>query len=182
MPEQLISTTSTQKKDRMSKSPWILHSTLAMLTMACGDGNHNESMDGNSKVPVESEELGQTEQAVEYNGHDYLFVVTPKNWDDAQAHCRQSGYDLVTINDASEENWLHSQENSRSTNHWWMGYTDRDFEGVVEVDLWIAVYLFKLVTWKPKQRQRPTALRHGQLGFRGQMGRRLLLDVVPVCL
>ncbi len=131
----------------MRNSSWVLYSALAILATACGDGNQDELMDGNGKVPVESEEIGQAKQAVEYNGHDYLFVVTARNWDDAQAYCRQYGYDLVTINDANEENWLHAQENSRSGNHWWMGYTDRGFEGSWR---WISGLPSTYANWSPE--------------------------------
>lgn len=113
----------------MSKASWVLRFFLVALFMGCGEGVYQESAGENSKTPIEGDSLGEAKQAVEYGGHDYLFVVSPRNWDDAQAYCRSYGYDLVTINDANEENWLHSQEVSRSGTTWWIGYNDRGFEG-----------------------------------------------------
>lgn len=82
------------------------------------------------KDGLEAMDLGVTEQAVAYNGHDYLFVTTPKTWHEAQQHCKTIGYHLVTINDASEESFLETQESYRGLRQWWIGYTDASIEGI----------------------------------------------------
>jgi hypothetical protein len=60
------------------------------------------------------------------SGHDYLFIRSVKNWWDAKAICESLGYGLVTINDASEENWLHGFEGPHT---WWLGHNDIQSEG-----------------------------------------------------
>lgn len=75
------------------------------------------------------EEVGEIAQRISYGGHDYLFVNTPKTWDQADSYCRTLGYTLVTINDASEGSFLHGMESSLSPERWWIGYNDRGSEG-----------------------------------------------------
>jgi hypothetical protein len=80
--------------------------------------------------PVASEEVSVIESAIVYGGHDYLFVTTPMHWDFAQMYCqRAGGYSLVTINDASEEAFLQTQESYRQRFNWWIGANDKDIEG-----------------------------------------------------
>ncbi|WP_257462221.1 C-type lectin domain-containing protein [Archangium lipolyticum] len=76
------------------------------------------------------EDVGVTESAISYGGHDYLFVSTPKTWDEAQTYCQLAGgYSLVTINDASEESFLQTQEAARGSYNWWIGFNDKGIEG-----------------------------------------------------
>lgn len=84
-------------------------------------------------APVE-EDLASVSQEVAYGDHDYLFVMSPKTWLEAQTYCATydggSGYHLVTINDAGEEAFLNTAESNRSlTSSWWIGYTDAGIEG-----------------------------------------------------
>jgi len=74
--------------------------------------------------------LGTTGQAISYNGGDYLFVTTPKTWNEARSACLMQGYDLVTINDSAEESFLQSQEAARSMSNVWIGYNDQSSEGL----------------------------------------------------
>jgi hypothetical protein len=69
----------------------------------------------------------QVQQSLMYSGHDYLFIRSAQNWWEAKASCEALGYGLVTINDANEEAWLHSFEESHQ---WWIGYTDQQSEGL----------------------------------------------------
>jgi len=55
------------------------------------------------------------------------FIRSVKSWWDAKAICESLGYGLVTVNDASEANWLHGFEGPHS---WWLGYNDTQTEGV----------------------------------------------------
>jgi hypothetical protein len=73
--------------------------------------------------------LGEAMQPVTYNGHDYLFVVTPRDWGAAKTTCELNGYKLVTINDASEESFLQYEESYRGGGQWWIGYHDQGIEG-----------------------------------------------------
>lgn len=80
------------------------------------------------------EDLDVYSQEVTYNGHDYLFVTTPKTWYQAQTYCANygapyGGYHLVTINDAGEEAFLDANESNRSKTNWWIGYSDQGVEG-----------------------------------------------------
>jgi hypothetical protein len=82
------------------------------------------------------EDVGVTESAITYGGHDYLFVTTPKTWEQAQTYCQLAGgYSLVTINDAAEESFLQTQESYRRTQagdpvyNWWIGLNDKGIEG-----------------------------------------------------
>jgi hypothetical protein len=60
-------------------------------------------------------------------GHDYLFVRSARSWWEAKAICEALGYGLVTVNDATEEGWLHGFEGPHP---WWLGYSDTQTEGV----------------------------------------------------
>ena len=65
-----------------------------------------------------------------YSGHVYLFCTTDSDWYEAREDCVDNdSYDLVTIDDASEQGWVYSTLASYSTGHfWWIGYNDIDAE------------------------------------------------------
>lgn len=65
-------------------------------------------------------------QVKHYEGHEYIFFASPRNWADAQKSCEQVGYSLVTVNDSAEEAWLKQQMPWRSV---WLGYSDSSVEG-----------------------------------------------------
>ncbi len=94
--------------------------TLVTSTVI-GCGGEAVPMEPKAKLAV-SDDVGITEQAISYNGNNYLFVTTPKTWEQAQTYCKLSGYNLVTINDASEEAFLNTQESYRGLGNWWIGY------------------------------------------------------------
>lgn len=76
------------------------------------------------------EPIGEAENAISYNGHDYLFVTSGTNWHTARSYCQSNGYDLVTISSSSEEDWLHQEEQRRGADsQWWIGYNDLGIEG-----------------------------------------------------
>ncbi|QRK08254.1 C-type lectin domain-containing protein [Archangium violaceum] len=70
-------------------------------------------------------------QAVSRDRHDYLFVLSPRSWHEARQSCRSRGYDLVTIDDPDEEEWLHKEEILRGGQPWWVGLHKTD------EDLWV---------------------------------------------
>jgi len=82
-------------------------------------------------------EYSSTESEISYNGHDYLFINTPKTWQQAQTYCATynsntsggMGYHLVTIQNAAEESFLNTNEIARGFNNWWIGYSDIATEG-----------------------------------------------------
>lgn len=78
----------------------------------------------------EGEEVIEVAEPIVYNGHDYLFNLVPANWNQARANCLFNGYNLASINDSAEENWLQQQENARGGGVWWIGYSDSGFEGI----------------------------------------------------
>jgi hypothetical protein len=112
-----------------------MFSKLGMLVLAgavpaigCG----GEPVDAESEAKQAAmADVGVTESAITYGGHDYLFVTTPKTWDEAQSYCQLAGgYSLVTINDAAEESFLDTQEAHRFLYNWWIGANDKGIEGV----------------------------------------------------
>ncbi len=62
------------------------------------------------------------------NGHFYK-LTDSMNWLEAEAQAVQWGGHLATINDANENEWLVSTFGGSSEN-FWIGYTDKDVEGV----------------------------------------------------
>jgi hypothetical protein len=65
---------------------------------------------------------------VRYADHRYLICTTASDWWDAQDDCLDNpSYDLVTIDDASENNWVTSTAQSYASGlWWWIGYNDQD--------------------------------------------------------
>ncbi|HEX8701361.1 MAG TPA: C-type lectin domain-containing protein [Myxococcaceae bacterium] len=106
------------------KKPFALLSTFTLAAsplVGCG----GESLETEFEKELE---LGTTEQAISYDGGDYLFVTTPKTWSDARSACQMLGYDLVTINNNDEELFLQTQETVRDMHNVWIGLHDRDSE------------------------------------------------------
>jgi Lectin C-type domain len=102
--------------------------SLVALVAATGCGPEQLEPASEGK-PVAPEEVNVSKSAIVYGGHDYLFVTTPVNWDWAKMFCQQAGYSLVTINDASEEAFLQTQEFHRGLYNWWIGANDKGIEG-----------------------------------------------------
>ena len=76
------------------------------------------------------EEIAESSFEISRGDHDYLFVLTPKNWHEARTICQVQGYNLVTVNDGSEESWLASEQSSHGGGSWWLGYHDTIQEGL----------------------------------------------------
>ncbi len=78
----------------------------------------------------DGEELvDEAAQAITWNGHDYVFFTNHNTWAQAVSSCKANGYYLVTVNDATEQQWLHSQQVKFGGGAWWIGLNDRSFEG-----------------------------------------------------
>ena len=68
--------------------------------------------------------------AVQNNGgHAYMFCTTSQSWSNARSTCNSYGYDLLTIDDATENAWADSTADSYSTSKWWVGLNDISSEG-----------------------------------------------------
>jgi hypothetical protein len=64
-----------------------------------------------------------------FGGHDYLFCEDARSWTGAKSSCENFGYGLLTLNDSTEQNWVHHMAGNISTQKWWMGLNDRASEG-----------------------------------------------------
>ena len=64
-----------------------------------------------------------------YNGHTYL-LSNPGTWENAQQQAQDLGGNLVTINDAQEQQWLIDTFGGQEP--FWIGLTDKQIEGTFE--------------------------------------------------
>ena len=64
-----------------------------------------------------------------YNGNEYRLTAVTSSWDVAQAEAESLGGNLVTINDAAEQQWL---EDTFGGVRRWIGFNDRATEGDFE--------------------------------------------------
>ena len=65
-----------------------------------------------------------------YGSHAYLFCEVNADWWEAEEDCSKAeSYDLVTIDDASEQTWVHGIAFGYASSYWWwIGYNDIDAE------------------------------------------------------
>ena len=77
-----------------------------------------------------------------YNGHTYLFSQFG-TWHEAQAEARRLGGNLVTLNDAAEEDWL--QNRFGTEKQYWTGFTDGNVEGQWE---WVSGEAVTYTNWE----------------------------------
>ncbi len=61
----------------------------------------------------------------------YVFVTAVQDWNSAQLHCQNLGpdYNLVTVNNALEEEFLGQVQLQYEKAAWWIGHNDRASEG-----------------------------------------------------
>jgi hypothetical protein len=92
--------------------------------------------------------MGSAAQAATFtnpaNGNQY-FLTTSTTWTDAQAQAVAAGGNLVTINDAAEQNWLSNVFGT--TELFWIGLTDRVTEGVFQ---WVSGQPVTYTNWAPE--------------------------------
>ena len=81
-----------------------------------------------------------------YNGKTYLLTDSILSWDDAQSQAQQLGGNLVAINDAAEEVWLHSVFGT--SEQLWIGLTDSETEGQWQ---WVSGEAVTYTHWKQGQ-------------------------------
>ena len=61
----------------------------------------------------------------------YVLGTTPKNWEDARTDCKNANADLVTVNSATEQNYLIDliKAEGNTSASYWIGYHDKVTEG-----------------------------------------------------
>ena len=64
-----------------------------------------------------------------YNNKTYLICSAESSWFNALSTCQGAGYNLVTTNDAQEDQWVYDEINRRGLPDAWIGFNDIDSEG-----------------------------------------------------
>ena len=106
-------------------------------------------------------------------GSSYYTVVDGSNWSLAQSNASAIGGDLVTINDSSEDSWLHSEYDiykntltqsiqDSELDLYWIGLTDKDQEGNWR---WISGEEVTYTNWHRDQPSGGTAENYSVLGW-----------------
>ena len=86
----------------------------------------------NSKKSSEDKEILYPDDAVEYNGHHYLYYNSHKNWKDAEAYCVENGGHLASVNSSGEKDFLVDLTKSKAVDFVWIGgYCVKD-----DMDTW----------------------------------------------
>lgn len=78
------------------------------------------------------------------NGH-YYYLLSPTTWSVSQAEALTLGGNLVTINDAAENQWVYSTFGGQGKAIW-IGLTDQSSEGTFG---WISGEAFSFNNWSP---------------------------------
>lgn len=65
---------------------------------------------------------------ITYNDSEYQLTSPGLSWDEAQAEAESLGGNLVSIDDAAEQQWI--EDNFDTSDPLWIGYSDRANEGV----------------------------------------------------
>jgi hypothetical protein len=86
---------------------------------------------GGTEPDAPSDQTVETSQPIVFAGHYYYFFVTSLNWTSAANICIGSGTHLVTVNSASEEQFLADEEAAHGGGTWWTGLNDRVSEGML---------------------------------------------------
>lgn len=96
---------------------------LALGGEQCDDGNliNGDGCEANCTPTLDC-------FAEQYNGHDYMFCIVPRDWGAADSACDQIGYHLVKIDDAAENTWVTDTAATHATGPWWMGANDQVIE------------------------------------------------------
>lgn len=76
----------------------------------------------NGKLNVLEDDFSK-QQWVKYDGHCYYHSNEPCDWFTAERFCRDFGGYLVKIDNSSENEWLHSKRQMKSSGYW-IGLTD----------------------------------------------------------
>jgi hypothetical protein len=66
---------------------------------------------------------------VTYQNKAYMFCPTTTKWATAYTNCLSAGYELLSINDSTENSWIVSTARSYVAGNWWTGGNDLAIEG-----------------------------------------------------
>jgi glucose/arabinose dehydrogenase len=113
-----------------------------------------EVQTGNIEATIESIESYQSILPI-YNGKEYILTSSAQSWEQSQAEAQSRGGNLVTINDAAEENWLNQ---TFGTNRKWIGLTDSITEGTFR---WVNGEITTYRNWAPGEPSNSKSLEPG---------------------
>jgi hypothetical protein len=119
-------------------------SLFALLSMGCGSQTEEPSPQPGDPMARASHALSTSEsfatasacQPRSHDGRNYLFCTDRRDWHEARSRCMALGYDLATIDDASENTWVVDTSFSFVDtpdfflNSWWIGANDLQEEGI----------------------------------------------------
>jgi hypothetical protein len=111
----------------------VLLTSLALASFAgCGGEMQEPSAEEslNMNTTQESLKVDTTQRTFTNGDSDYVFVKTPKRWKEAQEWCQRfsPGFNLATINDSREEDFLARQQQGYPKSAWWLGHNDQESE------------------------------------------------------
>ncbi len=148
------SNTDTSNTDTSSTLPAALE--LGENSDILRGGNGNDGIDGGegNDIIYGEDELNYliniTSPSIDgafHYGHSTYILSQNGTWQEAQAEAQRYGGNLVTINDAAENQWL--LDTFGVNNDWlWTGFTDQDQEGQFE---WISGQKTTYTNWAPGQ-------------------------------
>jgi hypothetical protein len=119
------------------------------------DDNCDGQVDEGAGCPCEHRLLGD---------HAYLFCPDLASWSTARDKCKESQYDIVTINSADENGWIYDVGKELGLSQWFIGFTDEDAEGEwVLVDGSRATY----INWNPAEPNGGSNTNCGAMGYYG---------------
>jgi hypothetical protein len=99
-----------------------------------------------------------------YDGHFYLITDSSMTWSDAEAYAQSLGGHLVTINDASEQDWIYQTFTSLSSSIW-IGLTDEASEGTW---VWSSSEAVSYTNWASGEPNGGTSYNYARISSNGQ--------------
>lgn len=120
--------------------------------LVCSDDDdsateHCNAVDDDCDMEVD-EDAGCPCKRATYGGGTYLFCTASESWQDARDACRELGYELVTIDDAAENEWVSATAAGESESAWWIGASDVAEEGVF---VWLNGAPVAYSNWAPRE-------------------------------
>jgi Ca2+-binding RTX toxin-like protein len=128
-------------------------------TLVGGGGNDTIQGGGNNDLLY-----GDNRQSYTYKGHQYL-LTQALTWEEAQAEAQRVGGNLVTINDAAEQQWLYSTFGA--IEQFWIGFTDKFSEGNWQ---WISGEPITYTNWIAPEPSTATWENYAGMGYLRQWG------------
>ncbi|MEO0969129.1 MAG: lectin-like protein, partial [Cyanobacteria bacterium J06639_18] len=134
------------------------------------DGVDFDSSEGANAptLVVDVEQVSSSTSGIDgavYSGSNYLVTDTAMTWEEAQSHAESIGGNLVTINDAAEEEWL--KTTFGSTEELWIGLTDKNVEGQFE---WSSGEALTYTNWVPGEPNNSNGGDYVRMNYQNQWG------------